>query len=1035
MDGSKVGKQMKILSLKGKNLASLEGEFEINFREEPLASSGIFAITGHTGAGKSTLLDAICLALFDDAPRTHKAGENISVVDVLDKSINQKDSRSILRRGVSDGYAQLEFIALDGMSYRSTWAVKRARGKADGALQPVEMRLENLSHGREEQGRKTELLARIVELIGLNFEQFTRAVLLAQGDFATFLKAKQGEKAELLEKLTGTQVYSLISMQIYEKTQQAKADLQTLAERMKDIKLLSEEELGLLSEEKKRRTDELTQIKEVVSGFRKQLDWISQHDSLQKELSLAQNEWMALQARLEEAAPRFSYIGKVDAVQEIRDEYLEWKNKLDQIQAGREQVDSRSKILSETSRQLLLVGHQLAEAQSKIEENEKQYQLVVPQIEHAKVLDVELKSLSERQTELQVEVLKHEKNYKELLAQREELVKNKKVASEKVDALTLWFQEKEYIREVIPAIDRIVAQLKEHSNATNHIASIGKSVSGNEHLLKTRLETLTLAEAELEKLQKELSSEVVLLREKLEEGKPCPVCGSLHHPTRQEFHAKSRWQEEKLEIEKKKLADAIDTKRKEIDLGKEEITRLKATQESYLERINHILTDVAPSLAFISDWRTRLDAGTLIDQLLKTQKIWNDNNDSLIQCKELDGNLLLQILNVEQNIEATQKTLLEQTEKYRHANLRSTEWIQQRGQLLGGKSADEVQLHFDGLRKELGNQLSKIQSQKEKLERECGRLSGELEQVAKNISLLEATVGKLQTTVRAWVASNDLHIDEALLGEITLRSAEWVKAEKVYLQQLKEVEITLSTKLSERRKRLEEHLASPLALNIPSEEELRELLAAKEELGEAAIRKFNEIDFIQKEHHRSRERLRLFEQELQAKQEHFNNWGKLNELLGSANGSKFKEIAQGYTLDVLLLYANKHLHELTRRYRLQRVPDTLALQVVDEDMMGEVRSVHSLSGGESFLISLSLALGLSSLSSNRMKIESLFIDEGFGSLDIDTLNAATDALENLQTQGRKIGVISHVAEMTERIKTQVRVIKLANGKSRVEVVG
>lgn len=107
--------------------------------------------------------------------------------------------------------------------------------------------------------------------------------------------------------------------------------------------------------------------------------------------------------------------------------------------------------------------------------------------------------------------------------------------------------------------------------------------------------------------------------------------------------------------------------------------------------------------------------------------------------------------------------------------------------------------------------------------------------------------------------------------------------------------------------------------------------------------------------------------------------------------------------------------------------------IVDQDMLGEIRAIHSLSGEETFLISLALALGLSSLSSTRMKVESLFIDEGFGSLDVETLRIAMDALERLQTHGRKIGVISHVSEMTERITTQIRIVRESCGKSRVEI--
>jgi len=162
-------------------------------------------------------------------------------------------------------------------------------------------------------------------------------------------------------------------------------------------------------------------------------------------------------------------------------------------------------------------------------------------------------------------------------------------------------------------------------------------------------------------------------------------------------------------------------------------------------------------------------------------------------------------------------------------------------------------------------------------------------------------------------------------------------------------------------------------------------------------------------------------------------WETLNQLIGAADGKKFRNYAQQYTLDVLVGYANRHLHELARRYRLQRINDSLALMVIDQDMGDEARSVHSLSGGESFLVSLALALGLASLSSKRVRVESLFIDEGFGSLDADTLRVAMDALDGLQAMGRKVGVISHVQEMTERIATKVMVVRGAGGRSFVGV--
>ncbi|WP_203563855.1 SbcC/MukB-like Walker B domain-containing protein [Deefgea sp. CFH1-16] len=156
--------------------------------------------------------------------------------------------------------------------------------------------------------------------------------------------------------------------------------------------------------------------------------------------------------------------------------------------------------------------------------------------------------------------------------------------------------------------------------------------------------------------------------------------------------------------------------------------------------------------------------------------------------------------------------------------------------------------------------------------------------------------------------------------------------------------------------------------------------------------------------------------------------------MAQATVKKFRNYAQQYTLDVLLGYSNRHLQQLSRRYRLQRINETLALMVIDQDMGDEARSVHSLSGGESFLVSLALALGLASLSSQRVRVESLFIDEGFGSLDADTLSIAMDALDGLQALGRKVGVISHVQEMTERIASKISVQKTAGGRSVISVM-
>jgi len=234
---------MKILAIRGKNIASLDGEFSVDFTCDPLFSAGLFAITGPTGAGKSTLLDVLCLALFDKTPRMNRARENgVLLPDVQDKTLSQNDCRSLLRRGTAKGYAEVDFLAVDGENYRARWSVRRARNRVDGSLQPSEIRLYNLSSGDEEQGGKGELLRRISDLLGLSFEQFTRAVLLAQGDFATFLKAPEEEKADLLEKLTGTEIYSRISQAVFAHAKEVRERYEEIVRQKGALSILSEEE-------------------------------------------------------------------------------------------------------------------------------------------------------------------------------------------------------------------------------------------------------------------------------------------------------------------------------------------------------------------------------------------------------------------------------------------------------------------------------------------------------------------------------------------------------------------------------------------------------------------------------------------------------------------------------------------------------------------------------------------------------------------------------------------------------------------------
>lgn len=1026
---------MKIVAIRGKNLASLEGEFAIDFTSEPLKSAGIFAITGQTGAGKSTLLDALCLALFDNAPRLSKA-ESVSISDVEDKTITQKDSRTILRRGTGDGYAEVDFIALDGNTYRSRWSVRRARGKVDGSLQATTLRLDNLSTGTEEQGTKSQLLARIIELIGLTFDQFTRAVLLAQGDFANFLKAKTSEKAELLEKLTGTEIYSAISIRVYEQTQEAKKALDLLMQRIQDIHLLSEEELTAHQQEKEEIEKSLAPLKKEELLIQKKLTWLQQEEQIKQDITQATEALSLAQKQIEASTPRYEYMKRIDASMEIRDTYRTLTDKTLLLEKETKELSVKEQNLLELIKRSEQLIPAETEAKKVLKDTEQHYEKLKPELNRAREIDQTLQTLGKQLIEIQ----KEEHIYQKKTLEADKVlasIKDKQTAiNQEAKELAHWFAEKEAYRTIIPQAEVIASLLKSMTSIRQSKITTQQSLDNSQAALNTYARQLKQAEEEAERLNTLLPTEVITLREKLEEGNPCPVCGSTHHPIKEIATQTQKLDESALEKAKKKNKEAIEQIQKSIDQTQKSITEFETYLQSFQKQIETNYNELHEQLAPLPDWEELFKAELLAKELQATVKQWNTNklkadaNNALVEqlkikleAEEKNRTSLVTMLTEKQQAYQSQSNLLKQ-----HQELRT--------QLLGGKAVDEVERNYTHQRNSLSKRYDELRTLKEKGENEKAALTGTITQLKAEIETNKKAIDSLTITVDSWIQSNPYQINREALKQLVAETQSWITKEKEELAAFKNKELVSKTTLEERKNRLNKHQASE---DRPTEEESKELLTEKvsslSEQAEALNKRQTEINVSLLAHQKGKEQIKAYEKEINAKKEFYEDWAKLNDLFGSANGNKFKTIAQGYTLDILLSYANTHLSGLSKRYTLEKIPDSLALQIIDHDQLGAIRSVHSLSGGESFLVSLALALGLSSLSSNRMKIESLFIDEGFGSLDIDTLSIAMDALENLQTQGRKIGVISHVAEMQERISTQIQVLKLANGKSEVKVVG
>ncbi|MDR3095246.1 MAG: AAA family ATPase [Bacteroidales bacterium] len=1029
---------MKILAIRGKNLASLENAFEVDFTAEPLKSAGIFAITGNTGSGKSTILDALCLALFNNTPRISQAKEQkVAIADVGGQSINQSDVRTILRQGTTEAFAEADFVALNGQIYRSKWSVQRFKGLQNGKLKDPVIMLQNLATGAPISGTQTELLRKIVELTGMTFDQFTRAVLLAQGDFAMFLKAKQNDRAELLEKLTGTEIYSKISAKIYEKAKEVENEYQNVWKQSNYIKeqLLSDQQIEKFSSEQATIKEEIAVQKTLLENGALKIKWLDVYQEVCKNLAQAEQALTVASNNISSAKPRYDYIAQIESVQEIRDpfnQYVISRNQQKENQLKKQQQTIEYEKIAADLRQ-----H--SEAHSRTEQEQKAlnsvWEKTEPEIVNARAIDEQLKSAKTNAGEAEKEHLSAQSSKQRAEQNRQTMTQDVEKLVATIQRCHQWFAEHEQYRDIAGKADSIIESLdKAKSHKEQHLMNRNLQTANAERL-ESEQNRIRELNAEMERLNGLLPAEIAALRSKLQEGKPCPVCGSVHHQV-QATDSAQNLQEDELNREKKIIADEIALLTEAVEKRKEETSRCLALAETYSSQFVEELGKAEIFLAKFPSWQSEWEQNLLTANLRNIAQQWKNFTDELNNAEALLTGKKESLTNAEIHLAEISKTYAETVLKKGKSMAVLADLQATRAKLLHGQSADEVVARLSAQKKAMEEKLQQSTVKMNELALRQEQLKTITHHLTQEITGLDAQCVALQHSIEQWIAKRNDGITGNLLQNLLSKDTKWIDEEKKYLNGLKEIETTAKATREERKRNLAQHQKAKIK---PQEGETREALNVQHSATDAAIaaknHRLTEIEVAFGRHQQNSEQLKSLAQELSEKEVLSNNWAKLNAVFGSREGVKFQKIAQQYTLDILLNYANKHLQDLSKRYELQRVPDTLALQVVDLDMLGEIRTVFSLSGGESFLVSLALSLGLSSLSSNKLCIESLFIDEGFGSLDTDTLRVAMDALEQLQMQGRKIGVISHVAEMTERIAVQVQVTKTNHGKSSVTVTG
>jgi exonuclease SbcC len=352
-------------------------------------------------------------------------------------------------------------------------------------------------------------------------------------------------------------------------------------------------------------------------------------------------------------------------------------------------------------------------------------------------------------------------------------------------------------------------------------------------------------------------------------------------------------------------------------------------------------------------------------------------------------------------------------------------------QLLGAHaSAEQWQQQLDHAVEQARTAESAANQELQTVRTRLVQLAAELKALHERSQALETEDRELSSKIADWRAQHP-ELDDGGLEALLSVDDQQVSELRQQLQHSEKAIEQAKVLLQERDKRLLNHQAQHNG-NLDAEQ-LASALAELQNLFAASEHRCAELRAEQAEDQRRQNANQALAQQIADAYTEYQRWARLSALIGSATGDTFRKIAQAYNLDLLVHHANVQLRQLVRRYRLKRGGSMLGLLVMDTEMGDELRSVHSLSGGETFLVSLALALGLASMASSTLKIESLFIDEGFGSLDPESLQLAMDALDGLQAQGRKVAVISHVQEMHERIPVQIQVHRQGNGLSTLEV--
>ena len=1008
---------MKIVSLHFKNLNSLKGEFKIDFSKPELANAGLFAITGPTGAGKSTILDAITLALFSYTPRL----DAISKSTITEKGV-------VVTKHTDEAFAHIIF-EIGAELYKAEWAIAKTNRGTWGELKHT-LSQQLAGEFTVLTDKKSDTYKKIKEIIRLDENQFTKAIVLSQGKFDEFLKADKNKRYELLEIITGTQIYRKIGSKIYEALKEVNAKVESVENQMGNIELLSPEQITEIKFKKEGLELEAKQLKAKLEELEKLKQTKTTIANLLVEKDKLEIELKQLNDDFEKFQPKLTQLKNHEKALPLQVDYSKWKMLHQDIESNANSTVEQTKKLAEQKAnkegliQQLSADLKVPVDESNFSEQLEHFILKITDLDNdITVLNVKIAEKKELLNNCYKSIpdvsLAKIKDFRTVVSELNNYLIN---AEHQLSELTiptdfeglsydgmldsLLDQSKSYTNTIRLKTER-EKHLKEQEELQKSSANLAKDVTDGQTALKGLSQSSTQLNEEIGLLQNAVTANQNLMkledyRAALVEGTECPCCGSTNHP---------------FAKDKPKVNDKIEEKLTEKKGELEQISKsIRALEDALLKQ--------------------GIDSKNLIKRLEELKQSLADNHSELAeQCLENKISLDLSLDGLKALLQTTEKNIanvkahkvwndtkvplsnyIELLTTHEQSNKELKQLTKERSDLFG----DKVMMEYQSTLFVSWSDVNRdIKSTEKVLEDERGKkivLTADLETL--NVSLSNKAK-----------ANGFESID--LLGSILLNDDElkFIKDQQVKIE-IKKVELDTQQKTNLKLSKEAEE-ADDEKINLA---DLIEEISFKAERRDLVLKEDSKFSSELLNDENNKQNVAKLLAELAATKEEQGYYKTLADLIGDATGDKFNNIIQRITLRHLFKMTNTRLLTLMDRYQvdLGSEKNEDEIWVIDTYMGDERRVIDSVSGGERFVISLAMALSLSDLASNNVKIDSMFIDEGFGSLSPDDLDNAITMLERMQVENEKtIGIISHVESLKERISTQIQVLKLQNGESKL----